>query len=134
MRIRNRVRATTITSIVTGEAVGCFARFVARRKGGFVEISVDDLRGAATKVGKLADDVEPSALGGILWPSSAMPGSATCAALAQSPAAKTQAQTVMAGRYMEMKDLLTTSADTFHGTDDDAARRFGAMGDLNTGR
>ena len=99
-----------------------------------MEISVDDLRGAATKLGKLADDVGPSAFDDILWPSSAMPGSATSAALRQSPAAKTHALTVMAGRYTEMEDLLTTSADTFHGTDGDAATRFSAIGDLNGGR
>ncbi|WP_187776156.1 type VII secretion target [Antrihabitans cavernicola] len=98
-----------------------------------MEVSVDDLRRAAGTMNGLAADVAPSVSDGLLWPTEVMPGSATAAALGRSPAAKTQACTVMQGRYHEMGDLLTASANNYHGTDEDAARRLDAMGDLNAG-
>ncbi|MDG3008596.1 hypothetical protein G4X40_00330 [Rhodococcus sp. D2-41] len=62
-----------------------------------------------------------------------MAGSATAAALHKSPQVCFEAMHVMSGRYQEMADLLSESADTYESTNEAAAARLKAMGDLNGG-
>ncbi|MEC3914413.1 type VII secretion target [Nocardia sp. CDC160] len=106
-----------------------------------MEVSPQELRDAASTidgiadaVGKLATFAAPFTASGLLGSlGSGMAGSATAAQLDRIEAVRSKAMGVVEGRYQEIAGLLRTSADTYHGTDEDAAARFAALGDLNTG-
>lgn len=98
-----------------------------------MEVSPEELRGASKTMSSLATGMKPLPTAITLWPSSGMEGSATAAALGKSPQACFEAMQVLSGRYQEMADLLSESADTYQSTDEAAAARLKAMGDLNGG-
>ncbi|NKY54532.1 hypothetical protein [Nocardia vermiculata] len=55
------------------------------------------------------------------------------AELAKSDSLSLQAKNVLKSRFNEFSALLILCADTFHGTDQDAAKRLAAVADLNSG-
>ncbi|MFE2997329.1 type VII secretion target [Nocardia sp. NPDC059246] len=106
-----------------------------------MEVSAQELREAATTIDGFADAVgKLPTFGGLFAPSgllgtlgSDLAGSATAVQLDRVEAVRSKAMGVVKGRYQEFAGLLRTSADTYHGTDEDAAARFVALGDLNSG-
>lgn len=91
-------------------------------------VSPDELRAASKGVRDLGGSLPPT---GADAAANALAGSATTAALGQTEVARRQAESVIRGRFKQIGYLLGESADKYSGTDEDAARRLNAMGDLN---
>ncbi|MET8871194.1 type VII secretion target [Nocardia sp. NPDC004604] len=101
-----------------------------------LKVSPEELRQAAGELTKLGDDIIDTNKLPHLGASrgvGALPGSPIAAALANADPASASAKSVLQGRLEEMANLLTTSANTYHDSDTDAAARLAALGDLNSG-
>ncbi|MRH86704.1 hypothetical protein GFY24_04340 [Nocardia sp. SYP-A9097] len=105
---------------------------------GEMQVSPEELRAAADKfdgiagaVGKLpAIDAAAGFIGTL---GSFMQGSDTGPELDRMETVRAKAIPVVSGRYQEFAALLRESADTYHGSDQDSAARFDALGDFNSG-
>lgn len=103
-----------------------------------MQVSAQELRDAAkvfdgivAAVGKLPVIDTASGILGTLG--SFMQGSEVGPELDRIEAVRAKAIPIVSGRYQEFAALLNESADTYHGTDQDAATRFQALGDFNSG-
>ncbi|WP_067565319.1 type VII secretion target [Nocardia acidivorans] len=103
-----------------------------------MQVSPDELRDAATTfdgivtaVGKLPVIDTASGVLGTLG--SFMQGSDTGPELDRIETVRAKAIPIVSGRYREFAALLRESADGYHGSDLDAAARFEALGDFNSG-
>lgn len=97
------------------------------------EVSPDSLRGAAGVLAGLPDEVDRAPHLGAGPNADKLKGSAVGAALAQSDPASKRAKDVPKARFNQFSGLLALSAETFHGTDLDAAKRIAAVADINSG-
>lgn len=102
---------------------------------GFVSLVVDpeSLRAAAGTMALLPSDIDRAPHLGAGPEAAKLTGSAVGAALGLTDALSKQAKDVLKGRYDEIAGLLTLSANSYHGSDIDAAKRLADIGDLNSG-
>ncbi|WP_330183628.1 ESX-1 secretion-associated protein [Nocardia sp. NBC_01503] len=103
-----------------------------------MQVSPEELRDAANTfdgivgaVGKLPVIDTASGVLGTLG--SFMQGSDTGPELDRIEAVRAKAIPIVSGRYQEFAAVLRESADTYHGSDQDSAARFDALGDFNSG-
>ncbi|MCU1644514.1 MAG: hypothetical protein JWN03_4789 [Nocardia sp.] len=103
-----------------------------------MQVSPQELRDAANTfdgivgtVGKLPVIDAASGVMGTLG--ALMQGSDTGPEPDRIEAVRAKAIPIVSGRYQEFAALLRESADTYHGSDQEAAARFDALGDFNSG-
>ncbi|MEC3915219.1 type VII secretion target [Nocardia sp. CDC160] len=98
------------------------------------EVQPSTLKNAASTLKGLANDIGDAGTVPHLGASrgvSAMPGSAVAKALEAADPASSQAKTVLKSRFDGIGGLLYATAEQFHGTDVDLAKKLDAIGDLN---
>lgn len=103
-----------------------------------MQVSPEELRTAAKTFDGIVDAIGKlpaiDAASGILGTlGSFMQGSETGPELDRIETVRAKAIPIVSGRYQEFAALLRESADTYHGTDLEAAARFAALGDFNSG-
>lgn len=98
-----------------------------------LEVNPDSLREAAAVLALLPQDIDKAPNLGAEPVSKALKGSLVGTHLGGSDSVTTTAKDVLKARFNEFAALLAQSANTFHGTDQDAAQRLTTMGDLNNG-
>lgn len=97
------------------------------------EISPDNLRRAAGVLAALPAEIDGAPHLGAGPVAEKLKGSAVGASLGKSDPSSRRAKDVLKARYNQFASLLVLSADTFHGTDLDAANRIAAVSDINSG-
>ncbi|MCU1648313.1 MAG: hypothetical protein JWN03_8588 [Nocardia sp.] len=97
------------------------------------EVNPDGLRAAAGAIALLTGQIDGAPHLGAGPVAEKLPGSATGAALSKSDPLSSQAKKVLKARFNEFSAVLVVAADTFHGTDQDAAQRLAALTDFNSG-
>ncbi|WP_330182143.1 type VII secretion target [Nocardia sp. NBC_01503] len=97
------------------------------------EVNPDGLRAAAGALALLPGDIDRAPHLAAEPVAAKMPGSAAGAALGQSDALSRKAKEVLKARFDEFSTALTLAADTYQGTDTDAANRLAMLPDINSG-
>ncbi|MEU2034948.1 hypothetical protein [Nocardia amamiensis] len=93
----------------------------------------DGLRAAAGALALLPTQIDNAPHLGAGPVADKLKGLSVGAELAKSDPASKLAKDVLKARFNEFSALLALSADTFNGTDLDAAQRIAAVADLNSG-
>ncbi|MGV9675278.1 hypothetical protein ACWDSJ_08360 [Nocardia sp. NPDC003482] len=96
-------------------------------------VNPDGLRAAAGALALSTADVDNAPKLGAAPVAGRLAGLAVGLELGKSDAASQQAKDVLKARLNQFAALLLVSADTFAGTDLDAAQRLAAVADLNSG-
>ncbi|WP_067565253.1 hypothetical protein [Nocardia acidivorans] len=97
------------------------------------EVNPDGLRAAAGALALLPGDIDQAPRLGAAPVAAKMPGSAAGAALAQSDNLSRKAKDLLKARFNEFSATLVIAADTYRGTDTEAANRIAALTDINSG-
>ncbi|MFE3322016.1 hypothetical protein [Nocardia sp. NPDC059195] len=97
------------------------------------EVNPDQLRTAAGTLSLLTDEIDRAPHLGAEPVAGNVAGGQVGAELGHSDALSKLAKDVLRARFSEFATLLAYSADTYVGTDLDAARRLAAVADLNSG-
>ncbi|WP_040689076.1 hypothetical protein [Nocardia vinacea] len=97
------------------------------------EVNPDSLRGAAGVMAALPTEIDQAPHLGAGPNADKLTGSAVGAALGKSDPSSKRAKDVLKARFNQFSSLLALSAETFHDTDLDAAKRLAAIADINSG-
>lgn len=97
------------------------------------EVNPEGLRLAAGAMALLPKEIDDAPHLGAEPVAKALPGSAVGAALGTADPASRTAKDVLKARFNHFSAILALSADQYHGTDADAARRIAAVANLNSG-
>ncbi|MBO0881236.1 MAG: hypothetical protein J2P17_12985 [Mycobacterium sp.] len=97
------------------------------------EVNPDGLRAAAGALAQLPTEIDRAPHLDAESHVGQLRGLGIGAELAKSDPLSTQAKNVLKSRFNEFSALLMSSADAFHGTDDEAAQQISAVVDLNSG-
>ena len=98
-----------------------------------IEVDEDSLRQAAAALALLPSDIDAVPKLDAERAGNTLKGSAIGAALMSSNPASTRAKNLLNARFNQLSGLLAMSANSFTGTDVDAAHRLAAAVDLNSG-
>ncbi|MEV6323952.1 hypothetical protein AB0M45_22570 [Nocardia sp. NPDC051787] len=96
------------------------------------EVSPDSLRRAAGVLVALPAEIDRAPQLGAGPVADKLKGSAVGASLGKSDPLSDRTMDVLNARYNQFASLLALSAETFHGTDLDAAKRIAAVPDINS--
>ncbi|MEV6769704.1 hypothetical protein AB0N05_13855 [Nocardia sp. NPDC051030] len=97
------------------------------------EVNPEGLRAAAGAIALLTGDIDGAPHLGAEPVANKLPGSAIGAALGKTDPLSRQAKDVLKARFNEFAAVLVVAADTYHGSDQDAAQRLVALTDINSG-
>ena len=98
-----------------------------------IEVDEDSLRQAAAALALLPSEIDGVPKLDAERVGNMLKGSAVGGALLGSNPASTRAKNLLNARFNQLSGLLAMSANSFHGTDVDAAERLAAAGELNSG-
>lgn len=98
-----------------------------------LRVDPEGLRAAAGFVAELAPRIGAAPHLGAKPEADKLASSNVGAALANSDTCSKQAKDTIKARFDEFSSLLALSAETYAGTDMDAANRLASLGDLNSG-
>ncbi|MFI9511399.1 hypothetical protein [Nocardia sp. NPDC052566] len=99
-----------------------------------LRVSPESLRSAAGTLSLLPTEIDRAPHLGAGPPAAKlMSGSAVGTALGTTDPLSKRAKDVLKARFNEFAAVLALSADTFQGTDADAAQRLAALSDINSG-
>ncbi|MBO0853531.1 MAG: hypothetical protein J2P18_07170 [Nocardia sp.] len=96
-------------------------------------VDPDGLRAAAGALAQLPTEIDSAPQLAAEPVANVLKGLAVGAELDKSDPASRQAKDVLKARFNEFAAVLELSADSFHGTDLEAAQRLAAIPDLNSG-
>ncbi|MGQ4596745.1 hypothetical protein [Nocardia sp. R6R-6] len=97
------------------------------------EVDPDGLRAAAGDMALLPGEIDRAPHLGAGSVVDKLKGSSVGSALSRTDPLSKEAKDVLWARFDEFSSLLARSADTFHGTDIDAAKRLADIVDINSG-
>jgi len=98
-----------------------------------IEVDQDSLRQAAAALALLPSDLDSVPELDAERCGQSPSGSTIGAALMRANPASTRAKKLLKARFNQLSGLMAMSANSFQGSDDEAARRIAEAGDINSG-